>query len=424
MGFPQRVAVVAVALAAVTAEARVDLVGADVADRAWADLQVGPYTEVRALWVLRTSLESPEAIRRMVSAAGASGFNTLLVQVRGRGDAYFNQGVELRAPVLAAQPEGFDPLAETLRHAHAAGLRVHAWVNVNLVTGTTELPASREHIVYRHPEWLMVPRELAPDLLAVDVRSPEYLGRLARWTRANATRVEGLYVSPVHAGAIAHTAAVVSDIATRYDVDGVHLDYLRYPGDDFDYSREAVGVFRKERRGRLSPADRARVDALEGLDPFAYPSAFAEDWRLFRRAQLTSLVARVRSAVRAARPSAILSAAVVPDARYALEMRLQDWRTWVDNGFVDVLCPMAYTREPQEFAAQIADVRALAGTRPVWAGIGAYRLTPNQTIEAVAAARRLGANGIILFSYDSLVSPPNGTEYLATVGRAVFSGSW
>ncbi len=380
-------------------------------------------TEVRALWVLRTSLESPEEIGRMVTMAAAHGFNTLFVQVRGRGDAFFNGGLEMRAASLSAQADAFDPLAETLTRAKAAGLRVHAWVNVNLVSSAAELPAPREHVIYEHPEWLMVPRELAPELLAIDARSPEYLGRLARWTRANASAVEGLYVSPVHPEAAAHIASIVGDLATRYAVDGVHLDYVRYPGADFDYSRAAIAAFEAEMRTRVSPAERDRVEALQAIDPFAWPWEFADEWRLFRQSRLTALVARLRSTVVKARPAAVVSAAVVPDHREALRDKLQDWRTWMDNGFVDVLCPMAYTQEPGVFAEQIAEIRALAAGRPVWAGIGAYRLSPRETIDNIATARRLGADGIILFSYDSLISPPNGTEYLAAVGRAAFSGS-
>lgn len=380
-------------------------------------------TEVRALWVLRTTLESRDAIRRMVASASEHGFNTLFVQVRGRGDAYFSRGVELRAPALAAQPEGFDPLAETLAHARLAGLRVHAWVNVNLVSGTAELPASREHVIYEHPEWLMVPRELAPELLPIDVRSPEYLGRLARWTRANASTVEGLYVSPVHPEAIQHIARVVADLVTRYAVDGVHLDYVRYPAGDFDYGRAAIAAFEQDIRPRRTVAERERVDAARSIDPFAWPDAYADEWRLFRQSRVTALVTRLRSTVKAIRPAAIVSAAIVPDAEAAMRDKLQDWRTWVENDFIDALCPMAYTTEPSVFAAQIANVHALAAGRPVWAGIGAYRLSPRETIDNIAAARRVGVGGIILFSYDSLISPPNGTEYLAAVGRGAFSGS-
>lgn len=382
-----------------------------------------PSNEVRALWVLRTSLGSPDEIRRMVASAKDTGFNTLFVQVRGRGDAYFNQGVELRAPSLASQPEGFDPLAETLTRARAAGLRVHAWVNVNLVSSATELPAAREHVIYQHPEWLMVPRALAPELLPIDVRSPEYLGRLARWTRANSANVEGLYMSPVHPSALAHTTSVIADLVTRYEVDGVHLDYLRYPAEDFDYGRAALDVFATEMRSRLSPQERARMEALQDLDPFAWPETFAEDWRLFRQSRLTSLVTRVRSTVKGIRPAVTVSAAVVPDIETAQRDKLQDWRTWLENGFIDAVCPMAYTQDAALFATQISAVRSLAAGRSVWAGIGAYRLSQSETIDNISTARRLGVDGIILFSYDSLISPPNGTEYLAAVGRALFSGS-
>src|SRR3954465_11880817 len=135
--------------------------------------------EVRALWVVRTTLTSPAAIATMVNAAKNGGFNTLLVQVRGRGDAYFQQGIEPRPAALAAQP-GLAPPATTIARAHEAGLQVHAWINVNLIASAADLPAAREHVVYRHPEWLMVPRPLAEELSAIDPRSPGYVGRLAR----------------------------------------------------------------------------------------------------------------------------------------------------------------------------------------------------------------------------------------------------
>ena len=181
--------------------------------------------QTRALWVTRTTLASPESIRQMVAAAQAGGFNTLLVQVRGRGDAYYASTVEPRAPELTGKPS-FDPLATVIADAHAAGLQVHAWVAVNLVSSSVSLPASRDHVIYRAPEWLMVPRELAAEMKQIDLRSPAYLGRLARWTRAHASIVEGLYTSPLHPAAQDHTAAVIGEIAANYPVDGIHLDYV------------------------------------------------------------------------------------------------------------------------------------------------------------------------------------------------------
>src|SRR5689334_14003313 len=113
--------------------------------------RAGAADEVRALWVVRTMLASPAAIDRMVDSAAAAGFNTLIVQVRGRGDSYFSAGLDPR-PALLADDASFDPLQTTIDRAHQRGLRVHAWINVNLVSSANELPASRSHVVYRHPE--------------------------------------------------------------------------------------------------------------------------------------------------------------------------------------------------------------------------------------------------------------------------------
>ncbi|MFI5179278.1 MAG: hypothetical protein ACHQO8_11965, partial [Vicinamibacterales bacterium] len=84
-------------------------------------------------------------------------------------------------------------------------------------------------------------------------------------------------------------------------------------------------------------------------------------------------------------------------------------------------CPMVYTTDPSVFAAQVATARRLTGDHPLWAGIGAYRLSSDQIIENVQSARRLGVRGLILFSYDSLTDPSRGPDYLAQVGRAAFS---
>ena len=378
-----------------------------------------PTVHTRALWVTRATLVSPDAIRQMVRAADAGGFNTLLVQVRGRGDSYYTSTLEPRASELMAKP-AFDPLATVLDEAHAAGLKVHAWVAVNLVSSSVTLPAAREHVIYRSPEWLMVPRELAAEMKKVDVRSPAYIGRLARWTRAHASEVEGLYTSPVHPAAQAHAAAVIGEMVQKYAVDGVHLDYVRFPNESFDYSPAALELFKATILPGLSEKERREAAAREVLDPAAYPNLFAERWDEFRRDGLTELVVKVRAAVKAARPGTIVSAAVVPDARLASESRFQDWRSWLDQSLLDVLCPMAYTPEPVVFARQVAAAREHAGKVPVWAGIGAYHLTRPQTLEHMAVAQKLGAAGVILFSYEALTAPPNSAGTLGELGRAAF----
>ena len=375
--------------------------------------------QTRALWVTRATLSSPDAIGQMVRVAEASGFNTLFVQVRGRGDAYFTSSLEPRATELASKPD-FDPLKTTLDQAHAAGLKVHAWVAVNLVSSAASLPASRDHVVYRAPEWLMVPRELVAEMKKADPRSPAYVGRLARWTRAHAADVEGLYTSPLHPAAQAHTVAVIGELARNYAIDGVHLDDVRYPNEGFDYSASALEQFKAAVFPELTDLERREATAREALDPIAYPNLFRDQWNDFRRARLTALVTKIHAAVKAARPGAIVSAGVIPDAQHALDARLQDWRGWMDRSIIDVLCPMAYTAEASVFQQQVAAATEYAGRRPVWAGIGAYRLTSAQTLQQIAAATTIGTAGIILFSYDALIAPPNNAGTLSELGRAAF----
>jgi uncharacterized lipoprotein YddW (UPF0748 family) len=380
--------------------------------------------EVRALWVLRTSLSSPASVQTLVESARTTGFNTLLVQVRGRGDAYFQSRLEPRAAELLKQPETFDPLAAVIEAARASDLKVHAWVNVNLVSSAADLPSAREHVVHRHPDWLMVPRDLAQELARVDPESPAYLGKLARWTRAQAAGIEGLYSSPLVPAAADHTVAVVRDLVKRYRLDGVHLDYARYPSDRFDYSRAALHEFAAAVRPRLSAAARRDIAAIERDDLFAYSDAFPEEWRRFRIDRLSALVRRLHDAVKEERPGATLTVATGPDAEEARDRRLQDWGNWVQAGLVDAVCPMAYAPEATRFAEDIAGVRQTAGDRAVWAGIGAYRLTPSQTVENIQTARKLGAAGIVLFSYDSMTDPRTSVpDYLALVSRGAFGAS-
>ncbi len=344
----------------------------------------------------------------MVSSAATAGFNTLFVQAID--DA-------------AAAGLAFDPIGETVVQAHAAGLRVHAWVDVSRVALPGELPFARNHVVYQHPEWLMVPRAIAAELIAIDVHSPDYLGRLARWTRNNADRVDGLYISPVQPEVASHLADVVRDLARRYALDGVYLDHVQFPTADFDFGAKSIAAFRGFMRVELPLAERQRIDAIEEIDPFAYPNELPDQWRLFRQSQLTALIARLRTTVKEARPAALVSAAVMSDAAVAARDNLQDWRTWLDNGFLDALCPMASGSDAAQMEAQLAEVHALAGGKPVWAGIGANRLSQRETLDDIGVARRAGAQGIILFSYDGLISPPKGIDYLSAIGRGAFAGS-
>ena len=375
---------------------------------------------IRGVWVLRTSLTTTESIARMVQAVRAAGMNTILVQIRGRGEAYYRSDLEPR-PADLRDPK-FDPLATTLALAHKAGVRVHAWVNIGLISSAVTLPQSAEHVVRAHPEWLMVPRALAGTLHDARPDAASYTQTLARWSRDHNDRVEGLFLSPIVPAAQEHSIAVVQELANRYAIDGLHFDYIRYPNDEFDYSRAALAEFRASHAPTVTAAERQQLDRAAASRPTAWADAAPAAWAEFRRQRLTSLLSRAAAAARAERPGLVISAAVVPSPTQARDEKLQDWPAWARADLLDALCPMAYAQTSQEFTAQVRSAIGAADGTPVWAGIGAYRLPAPRTVEHVRTARRSGASGVLLFSYDSLIDTRGGSGYFDALRPVLLEG--
>ena len=343
---------------------------------------------MRGLWVVRTALVSPEAVDAVVDQAKQAGFNALFVQVRGRGDAFYSSRLVPRSLLLETRPAGFDPLARLLRRAHGLGLQVHAWVNVLLAAGFVG-PWPPGHVAGLRPEWLMVPQSAAAQVL---VTRPEAWPNLIRDAASGDS--EGLYLSPSAPGVPEHLEAVVRELVRGYPVDGLHLDFIRYPGADYDYSRAALEGFR-------APTSDGGVFRIAEL--LAGPANEPERWAAYLRQRLTALTQRLSRAARAERPGIVVSAAVVPDETQAVTTRFQDWPTWLASGLIDALCPMTYTPDPKLFREQVDQARARAGQRgTVWAGVGAYRLTPAEVVDRVRAAREAGAEGVVVFSHESL----------------------
>jgi uncharacterized lipoprotein YddW (UPF0748 family) len=115
----------------------------------------------------------------------------------------------------------------------------------------------------------------------------------------------------------------------------------------------------------------------------------------------------------------MISAAVIPDADEARSNRLQDWREWARAGILDTICPMIYTTDADTFRVLVDRVKSDAGPAAVWAGIGAYRLTPARTAENLRTTHRAGVAGALLYSYDSLTAPDAPANYFALIRSAL-----
>ncbi len=381
------------------------------------------FDEVRALWVIRTALDSPDAVRKMVAEAAGSGFNTLLVQVRGRGDAFYASSLEPRAERLPDNP-AFDPLRLVIEEAHARGMAVHAWVNTYLVWGPVDPPRSPRHVVNANPDWLAVPRSLGRELHDRNPRDPRYLRSITEHAWAHQRTVTGLWSSPSHPAVQARVQAVWLELATNYDLQGIHFDYVRLPSGEFDYSRGTLDRFRAWVRPYLSSQRYADLVAASGSNPFAMAEALGDLWDQFRRDQVSTLVRRIYRSVKEVRPDLVISAALVPDPKEARVKRYQDWWGWLADGFLDVAVPMAYTTDREQFDAWVEEARVSAGSRErVWAGVGAYKNPVDATLRQIEDARERGVGGVVVFAYDSASSTAaqSGTPTpLQQIGSAAF----
>jgi len=293
----------------------------------------------KALWVVRDKITGKNAIDDLMADATTRGIHDVVVQVRGRGDAYYRSSLEPRAEEL--EDDGFDPLQHLVRSGAAVGVRVHAWGNVFFIWSSAAgtLPRSRDHIVHSHPEWLLRP------------------GGVKHLDPVGGSDWEGIYTDPANVTAREHTLAVFADIAKRYRVEGFHYDYVRYP--QVSYAS--------------SPHDHAAV---------------------------TAFVREGSERLRAARPGIVISAAVFPDPDVARDRVLQRWPEWARAGWIDLLCPMAYSRDTVEVGRLLSKARAAARRTRMWGGLMAYAGERALLRDQVRAAQDAGCEGAILFSYD------------------------
>ena len=365
-----------------------------------------PPVELRGLWVVRSSLTSPASIHNIVSEAESHHFNALFVQVRGRGDAYYKSTLEPRAEELADTPASFDPLQTIIDDAHVHHMQVHAWMNTCYIWGDKKMPKSKMHILWQHPDWI-----------ARDARG--------RFTLGPSHECEGVFMTPSNTASRKHIHDVFMEVVRNYDVDGLHFDYIRYPNGSYDFSDSALSRFKQTLVGTLPGPLAAHLESARLRNRLAYVQYFPAEWARFRRDQITQMVGSISADAKRLKPGIIISAAVFADSKDALNSRGQDWKTWLQRGYVDAIVPMAYGSSTALVSKQIKDAVNCAqqAHRFVYAGLGSWHISPDSTIAKIEAARVLGTQGSVLFSYGGITRDGTRTDYLDKITHSCFSGA-
>jgi len=336
-------------------------------------------TEYRAIWAdsWNGGFLTREQAKNLVKTARDANLNTLIIEVRKAGDAYYKSAYEPRASNL--EDPSYDPLKYVIDLAHDTKggekrIEVHAWiVAYRIYKGKAEggFPKA-PHILGKHPEWA----------------SANSKG--SQWDDGS------VYLDPGVPGVTDYNIDVCLDIIRKYDVDGINFDYIRYPAQGWGFNPTAVSRFKKLYHKTQSP------------------SANDPQWLAFQREQVTHFLRKAYVKMIAEKPQLKVSVCTIgwgdiPNGDFLQTdsyAGVQDWPEWSRRHILDVNFRMGYKRQSEEKQKKQFEnwTRFTLGSqyfRLSTIGLGAYLNTLDGTLAQLKTARNYGANGVAIYSYFS-----------------------
>lgn len=371
-------------------------------------------SQFRAYWVdsFGPGLYTEREIDQLVADTRAAHLNAIVAQVTRRADCLCNRSIMPRTEA-GIDPEPFDPLQTLIDKAHAAGIEVHAWINAMIMWAPDAPPQSPSHVFLSHGP-------AAPEA--------------ERWVARRfdgAVRGGTLYFfDPGHPAAAEYIVNMALSIIRTYDIDGINLDYIRYP--DFNPAEYIPGWGYNAVALQRFRVLTGRTDLPNPTDP---------EWMEWRREQITDIVRKIYIEASAIKPRVRISADTITygdiaegeDAWIASRPYwevLQDWRGWMAEGILDLNIPMNYRRRTPPPAGERAMfdvwnlfIRGHQYDRQAAIGTALYLNTVADSIAQIRTATASdpatrSAAGWVGFSYRTPDSFVNQRARPAAVARA------
>ncbi len=313
--------------------------------------------EGRAWWNHSGTGAYPGDWERTCRELAEGGFNMVLPNMLWGGVAHYASDV---LPRSSTYEKYGDQIEQCVGAAHGHGLEVHVWkVNFNLGAA---------------------PKEFVEKLRQEGRTQVSVSGEQMRW------------LCPSHPANFELELESMLEVARKYDVDGLHFDYIRYPGPQCCYCDGC----------------RERFEAVIGRKVASWPEdchsgSLVEPYTKWRCQQITRLVEAVSREAKKIKPSIKISAAVFSGYPHCRETVAQDWASWVRSGYLDFMCPMDYTNSDQVFQGLVRNqLELVEGRVPVYPGIGCTasnsRLSADRVVGQIHEARELGAAGFTIFN--------------------------
>lgn len=416
----------------------------DVNQSLWREFPAYPATAVKGVWH-RPVEQTPLEITRTLDKLHQAGLNTIFLESVFHGYTIFpsNTMASYGLPKQNPKFEGMDALKLWVEEAHKRNMQVHVWMHT-FYSGTKTILAPGP-ILTKYPQWANVQysalvvkklendkktengkEAITPDatqVLTGSASSSLPLPTMEDSMKAvvpaapavkyetpkqpvSSTLETGLYFSdPANPDVQKFILALSKEIVTKYDVDGLNLDYIRYPAsfpkDRFSYLKTTWGYTDVAREAFKKQAG---IDPVE-IDYKKQPDLWHQ-WETFKAEQVTKVVKSVYDMTRNVNQGqrknhpVILSAVIFPNPNSAIEQKSQDWMAWGSNHYVDMLTPITLTSAVKVVSQDTQTV--LSETRnqvPVAMGVfGAFNGNSAELLlQQIDAAKTAGAQNFSIF---------------------------
>ena len=358
--------------------------------------------EIRAVWLDRGTIvaaRSEQGLAAVFDRLAAAGINTVFFETLNAGYPIYPSQV---APQQNPLTVGWDPLESAVKLAHERGMELHAWI-WTFATGNKRhntligKPGSYPGpVLSAHPDWANIDNQ-------------------GRRQHVNDGK---FYLDPANREARSYLLQIVGEVASKYQVDGVQLDYIRYPFQD-DNAGFTYGY---------GAAARQQFQQLTGTDPVNISPSDGNLWRQwveFKTNQINTFVAEVSQLLRQNYPRTILSVAVFPHPESQRIYKIQqNWEVWARQGIVDLIVPMTYaldTNRLQRITEPLAKEQML-GSALISPSVKLLTLPEVVAIDQIQALRDLPTGGYAIFAVESISSGMQGF-FNRTQGRGVRSST-
>ena len=312
--------------------------------------------ETRAMWFRPPTSKS--AITDSLDRLAELGINLIFVETLWEGMLLYPNGP------ISQRPEfrGFDPLEFIITEAHKRNIEVHAWLEV-FFSGYKRLG----EILEKHPNWAAV------DIYGnVPVKAED----------------DKYFIDPAHKEARKFLIDTFVDMVERYDLDGLHLDYIRYP-------------LQTEVPYGFSSYSKELFTQTTGLE--VPKNSTDKNWQafnIFKEEQVTTFVKELREAVLLVKPL-LISAAVFP-GNDGIVNKNQNWPLWIEEGYLDFLTPMLYSRSTSLVEHWIQDLIEEIGPKiPFYPALAAISIPEGDLlVEQTMLIQKYNLDGVAFFAWN------------------------